>query len=218
MLRPLQRYADFKGRSTRAELVMFGLFQGLITGVCLILGLVSLGNEDPQRALIGFTIGLGLAGLIAAALFIPTLAVFARRLHDAGLTAWFMLLLVPGYLSQFVLVGGLATAVSAGMAGDTDSAASLLIGGVVGSGGLSAIGGLCNMLLLGLSLLPGTRGPNRFGPDPRHGDPVPDSTPTFDDARLDALIAQAKADALAVPSSPPVIGSAAPVFGRRGAV
>jgi uncharacterized membrane protein YhaH (DUF805 family) len=73
----LRKYADFSGRAARPEFWWFFLFQIIVMAVT---GMVS----------------EVLNGLAALALLLPGLAVGARRLHDIGKSAWFLLVgLIP---------------------------------------------------------------------------------------------------------------------------
>lgn len=69
----LQKYADFKGRASRAEYWWFYLFSTLLM---MALGIVS----DTLSTVASF------------ALLLPNLSVTARRLHDRDLSGWWMLL------------------------------------------------------------------------------------------------------------------------------
>ncbi len=84
----LKQYADFKGRARRKELWMFILFNMIITYGITFLSIII---EVPQLALVGTFYSL--------AVMIPTFAVWARRMHDTGNSAWLML--IPIY--NFVL-------------------------------------------------------------------------------------------------------------------
>ena len=122
---PLRRYADFNGRSRRKEYWMFYLLSVLLVlPPYMLLGIFG-GNDHGAGLMfapIAIVSGLALA-VVGLALFIPSLAVQVRRLHDQDKSGWFMLLaLIP------------------------------------------AVGGL---ILLVLNCLEGTRGPNRYGPDPK---------------------------------------------------
>ena len=77
-----QQYADFSGRARRKEYWMFTLFN-------LIIG-YGLGT------LLGF-LGLGWLGIIySVAVFIPSIAVGVRRLHDIDKSGWwFLIAFVP---------------------------------------------------------------------------------------------------------------------------
>lgn len=111
----LKQYATFKGRARRKEYWIFLLVNMAIT---TLLSLVDkqLGTFNPE-------FGMGTVGMVyAAAVFIPTLAVTIRRLHDTDRTGWWALL-------------------------------GLLPFGVIA--------------LLILQAFDGTKGSNRFGPDPK---------------------------------------------------
>jgi uncharacterized membrane protein YhaH (DUF805 family) len=73
----LKKYAVFDGRARRQEFWMFALINFVIS---LILNLV-----------------LGMVGLIyALAVFLPTIGVGIRRLHDTGRSGWWLLIgLIP---------------------------------------------------------------------------------------------------------------------------
>jgi uncharacterized membrane protein YhaH (DUF805 family) len=78
----LRKYVDFSGRATRPEFWWFFLFQIIVTVVASFLG-----NTIQTIA--------------ALALLLPGIAVGARRMHDIGKSAWFLLLaLIP-------IIGGL---------------------------------------------------------------------------------------------------------------
>ena len=83
----LKQYADFKGRARRKEYWMFVLFNFIISFVIGLLGSV-------------------LSWIYTAAVFIPSLAVCVRRLHDIGKSGWWVLIsLIPiiGWIWLIVL-------------------------------------------------------------------------------------------------------------------
>ncbi|MEZ0244288.1 MAG: DUF805 domain-containing protein [Sphingomonas sp.] len=139
MFLPLQRYADFNGRSRRMEYWMFVLLQLIVFGAIMIVGGMMFGSSMPApnadgtidpEAMNAVAAG-GLGGLMivyclaALAFLIPTIAVMVRRFHDQDKSGWLVLLnFVP-------FVGGL--------------------------------------IVLVFMLLPGTVGPNRYGDDPKDG-------------------------------------------------
>ena len=94
-LQALKNYANFSGRARRKEYWLFLLIHYIIT--------IALFRVDGGLTPEG---GLGLfASLYTSAVFIPLLAVTARRLHDTGRSGWWMLLiLVPlaGPIAIFV--------------------------------------------------------------------------------------------------------------------
>ncbi|HIE68568.1 MAG TPA: DUF805 domain-containing protein [Acidimicrobiia bacterium] len=89
-LEGFRHYVDFRGRTERRGYWYFFLFNFLVT---LVLGAVS-------GALVG-------AYLLAA--FLPGLAVFVRRLHDADRSAWWILIGLIPLLGSIVLLVFLIT-------------------------------------------------------------------------------------------------------------
>ena len=89
----LSKYADFSGRSRRAEYWYFVLVN-LIINIGLAIGDVMFGLViAPNLGVLGLVYGL--------AVFIPSIAVLCRRLHDTGRSGWWWLIaLIP-------LVGGI---------------------------------------------------------------------------------------------------------------
>lgn len=90
-LEALKKYADFSGRARRKEYWMFLLVNMLIS---IALGFVA--------GFVGGTLGLSsnmstaLALVYSVAIFVPSLAVSVRRLHDTGRSGWWLLIgLVP---------------------------------------------------------------------------------------------------------------------------
>lgn len=80
----IKQYADFKGRARRKEYWMFTLFY-LIFGIeVMFIDLMIFEGELVFSTLYGVFI------------FIPSLAVAVRRLHDIGNSAWWLLFgLIP---------------------------------------------------------------------------------------------------------------------------
>ncbi len=87
-LKVIKNYAGFSGRARRKELWMFLLIH---MAVSFVLGFVD--------GLLGLTIAEGvgiLSTIYVLAVFIPTLAVQVRRMHDVGRSGWWLLLsLIP---------------------------------------------------------------------------------------------------------------------------
>lgn len=85
----LKKYAVFNGRARRKEYWYFVLFNFLIA---LVLGFI-----DGILGLVAEGSGFGLlGGLYTLAVFIPSLAVAIRRLHDTGRSGWWLLIsLIP---------------------------------------------------------------------------------------------------------------------------
>lgn len=162
MLMPLKRYADFQGRSRRMEFwmwILFTLIVGLVLGVIDgILGF-RLGPSSSSSFSSGGSAGfstftsIGILGLLwSLATLVPNIAVAMRRLHDTDRTGWWLLLPVIPYVIGLVIMLGAAASRNLGL---------IAIGGI-----FSLIGLVGAIVLLVFYCLPGTPGPNRFGPDP----------------------------------------------------
>jgi len=82
-LEVLKKYAEFTGRARRTEYWMFTLFNIIIAAAISVV-----------EAILGSPGFLGL--LYTLGVFIPTLAVSVRRLHDTGRSGlWLLIGLVP---------------------------------------------------------------------------------------------------------------------------
>lgn len=75
----LKKYAVFEGRATRSEFWYFVLFNII----------VSIGLGAVNHVIFGQKNILGLA--YSLAVFLPSLGVSVRRLHDTGKSGWFLL-------------------------------------------------------------------------------------------------------------------------------
>lgn len=152
MLLPLKRYAEFSGRSRRKEYWMFTLLSMIVgvVGYALMLGggatdLIAASAADPlaEPSLAGVSFGpmfwVGAIILLVWGLgtLIPSIAVTVRRLHDRNMSGWYLAgLIVAVVVLSMIPVIG------------TFAVLALEIGWIV------------------LMALPGTPGPNNYGPDP----------------------------------------------------
>jgi uncharacterized membrane protein YhaH (DUF805 family) len=92
-----RHYVDFEGRIGRAQFWYYILVYMVVGILVSIVGSITLS-------------GTGLRALYGLALLLPTLGITARRLHDVGRTAsWVLLLAVPWALS---ILMGLVTLLS----------------------------------------------------------------------------------------------------------
>jgi uncharacterized membrane protein YhaH (DUF805 family) len=163
MLMPLKRYAEFSGRSRRMEYWMFQLFLLLVYVALMVLMMILGGGAlmsggDPTAVMAAGGAALivgGLYMLFALAMFIPSLAVSVRRLHDTNRSGWWILAPLSGYV--IMLIGTVMAA------GSPDNPG---IGGILAMIGMIAVIGL-GLTLLVFMFLEGTRGPNKYGPDPK---------------------------------------------------
>jgi uncharacterized membrane protein YhaH (DUF805 family) len=150
--RPIQKYADFNGRAPRAEFWWYILAVIILSVIARIIdGILGIHVAGPY--------GL-LYLIVAVGLLVPNIAVTVRRLHDTNRTGWWILLPVVPYAVGFFLggaaiMGGAATGSAMGMGAGMGVAGIFLV-----------IGAVCALVLLVFYCLPGTRGENRYGPDP----------------------------------------------------
>lgn len=87
------RYVDFQTRSTRSQYWWFTLWSVIFSFVTSFIDVaLGLGDTGP--------IGL----LMSLALFLPSIAVAIRRLHDIGRTGWWMLLIFVPIVGWIVLL------------------------------------------------------------------------------------------------------------------
>lgn len=96
-------YADFKGRSSRAEFWYWVLFfwSSYLTAIFLealiLSGMYSPTSSGPEVLLLP-------ANLVVVALLIPNISVFVRRLHDTDRKGWWSLLHFIPFGGFFLLV------------------------------------------------------------------------------------------------------------------
>ena len=148
-MRPLKRYAQFSGRAPRAEYWWFYLAYMILYFVLTILTRIS-------------SI-FGILGIVFLALIIPMITVGVRRLHDTNRTGWWLLAPLVPYLIGFAMV---FPAIMAGAAGANPfSMASFGVAGI-----FMLIGFVLGIAVFIFTVLPGTTGPNKYGPDPYGGE------------------------------------------------
>lgn len=89
------KYADFSGRASRKEFWLFNLCYFLVMFVLsmiFFLIMFSAGGDNGAAGLFLALLGL-LIGVLYLAMLVPSFALSVRRLHDAGLSGWLVLLL-----------------------------------------------------------------------------------------------------------------------------
>lgn len=91
----LQKYVTFSGRATRAEFWWFWLFVTLAT----------LAGSLIDNLVFGVPGGDGwVSGLTGLALFLPSISVAVRRLHDIGRSGWWWWLALIPFVGWIVLL------------------------------------------------------------------------------------------------------------------
>jgi len=78
----LKKYAVFSGRAGRTEYWMFVLFNFIFSLAASLIGMLTFGI----LYIVSIVYGL--------AVFIPSLAVGVRRLHDVGKSGWYLLIIL----------------------------------------------------------------------------------------------------------------------------
>jgi uncharacterized membrane protein YhaH (DUF805 family)/predicted RNA-binding Zn-ribbon protein involved in translation (DUF1610 family) len=111
----LKKYVQFSGRACRKEYWNFALINVLIRLILLcvgffVIGFVSGANNDPDLIAVyeGFLSVLdSIYSIYQIVIFLPSLAVLVRRLHDTGKSGWMVLIiLIPivGFIILFILL------------------------------------------------------------------------------------------------------------------
>ncbi len=165
MILPLRRYADFRGRSCRAEywwFLLFGVLAGIVAslldlfifGPAVVTRHVSMVGGIPITVTQTSSRFIGTA--LSLALLCPQLAVVTRRIHDVDHTGWWAVLPIA-----LAAVAGFG--VAAGHLLDLGGLAGLMT--VVTA--ISVVAAVFGAIVLFVwTCTRGTGGPNRFGPDP----------------------------------------------------
>lgn len=93
----LKKYVVFRGRARRREYWYFFLFNILIS--------IALGFIDGVTGMLDPTTGIGtLGGIYSLAVFLPSIAVAVRRLHDIGRTGWWLLIILIPIIGALTLL------------------------------------------------------------------------------------------------------------------
>ena len=100
-LLPLNRYFDFKGRSTRTEYFAFGIALTLVYAFLLFVMLSTM-TRDQGPSGIGM-MSLGMMCIVSIGTFVPSIALIVRRLHDQGRTGWMALLMLIPYAGGLIV-------------------------------------------------------------------------------------------------------------------
>ncbi len=94
IVRCFKKYVVFSGRASRAEYWYFILFiYGSAFLLGLLMGLIGVSESGSDS----------MAGILQLAVFLPSIAVATRRLHDTGRSGWWQLIVLTG-IGFFVLL------------------------------------------------------------------------------------------------------------------
>jgi uncharacterized membrane protein YhaH (DUF805 family) len=153
------KYFQFSGRARRSEYWFFALFTLIVTIVLSV----------ADAALFGYgpTSPTWLNDFFSLITFIPSLSVSVRRLHDVNRSGWWILLTISALIIGVTLYSPYF-ALEAEMPnffGDAPPVDQVTAGIVL----LLAFG--LGLLLFVWSVISGTDGENRYGPDPKDTNP-----------------------------------------------
>ena len=152
----LRNYVNFSGRARRKEYWFFVLFTFIFSIVARLLDLLIFGPS-----------GMLISGLFGLAMLLPQLAVLVRRLHDTNRSGKWVLgyYLLTILWTGILIVWGMKYFVAA-MQGTASMPVGFSIFAIVGVLAILAYA----IVLLVWSCLPGTKGENRYGADPKAGE------------------------------------------------
>ena len=149
--RVFSKYAVFRGRATRSEYWWFTLAVFLLSVVVQFA--FSLFGDDAATTA---------SGLLSLAIFLPSLAVAVRRLHDIGRTGWWLLVsLIPALVAGVLAVITLGAAIVSG--GSSPAVVLAVIGTLIIPVLIAIAGGI---VLFIFSVLPSQPVDNKYGPAP----------------------------------------------------
>ncbi len=99
----LTNYSTFSGRASRSE------FWWWVFLLMILLNITRLIDNVVIRPLLGFDViqsinGQPLSLLVSLALLLPSIAVTARRLHDIGRSAWWLLIGLLPFIGTIMLL------------------------------------------------------------------------------------------------------------------
>ncbi|MDD7578781.1 MAG: DUF805 domain-containing protein [Elusimicrobia bacterium] len=86
-------YVDFKGRATRQQYWMFVLFYFILS---IVIGIIGAICSDTVNGILSTLLTLGL--------FLPSLGIGVRRLHDTDRSGWWYLLILLPFIGGLVLL------------------------------------------------------------------------------------------------------------------
>ncbi|MFF3246196.1 DUF805 domain-containing protein [Streptomyces sp. NPDC002870] len=92
----LKKYAVFSGRARRQEYWMFILFSVIVSIVLTIIDTVA--GTSPV-----------IASIYSLAVFLPSLGVAVRRLHDTDRSGWWLLIALVPFVGAIILLVFLAS-------------------------------------------------------------------------------------------------------------
>lgn len=96
----LKKYAVFQGRASRSEFWYFNLFNALIQ---LVLIAAMVGAANAQNASLVQVLNI-LIVVYSLGVFLPSISVLVRRLHDSGRSGWWYFIVLVPIVGIFILL------------------------------------------------------------------------------------------------------------------
>ncbi len=107
-IKVIKNYVTFKGRARRKEYWFFILFNVIISIALTLLDSLLFGETSIDNVGILHTVNIDNASILSTiyslAIFLPSLAVSVRRLHDTGRTGWWLLIALIPLVGAIVLL------------------------------------------------------------------------------------------------------------------
>ncbi len=191
MFQPLVKYVQFEGRSRRSEFwywvlfrILLGMVLGAIAGIVLVPVVMELAanpkmdNSHAVAVMSRMFSIYPLYTLVGLGLFLPTLAVTVRRLHDINRSGWWILMPFAAFIGGMILfmvvcgVTALNMAHTNGHAGESQNVAAIVTVFLSLFGCVLLPILIADVVMLIFFVTEGTKGPNRFGEDPKALPPV----------------------------------------------
>lgn len=175
-----KKYCVFKGRARRSEYWYWILFTFLVSlGISALQGLLAIPvlikDGSPEMMV---TISSAISIAFGVAVFLPTLGVNVRRLHDTGRSGWWVLLL---YLIEVAAI----VFIFAGVGFDyfiTNTLPEEMNLTLISIGGIIMLFAIVLAIVMLVWLIKdSTPGPNKYGPNPKESpvvEPLVEKQPT----------------------------------------
>lgn len=154
------KYAVFSGRAQRSEYWWWFLF------VILLYIAVQIASGVADEVTGSKLTGGAIMGLVYLLLLLPQLAVEVRRLHDRNHSGWWVAVTVFISLVVLILIIPVGVRVLQNRESGLPPNDGLPSGLFFVIAGLGAINAIIELIIFIWLLLPGTKGGNRYGPDP----------------------------------------------------
>lgn len=173
MFQPLVKYVDFQGRARRSEFWLWTLFQFILFSVANAVLFSTMPHMspsgDPSQFMTHFMRFSPVVNLLQLVLFLPSLAVQVRRLHDTNRTGWWILMPAGVFFAGLILflITNMSKFMALAKSGANSDPTQFL--SIIGTAflfiWLPTIA--ASIVVFVFLVLDGTPGGNRFGADPK---------------------------------------------------